>query len=417
MYKTLQKNFFGVKIFQDLSWYTLGQIIVQGVAFFSAVIVSRYLGPINLGLYSFVQNYVGTILTVIGGTDFYFTWKIAKSGNYYRDVVECFAYKLYLYIVLACIGVVSALVVLPSDVAFMVSIMLVPVFIQSLNAFSFYVLATNRAKLMATTQVLSAILLLGIKVGLVYLKAPLYAFVIVSSVDLILSGIIFTFYFMRFSEWREALKEYTFPPFIKVFSFMYSIRLSIIALIFWQLLQRIDQLILATFSNAYTLGIYSAAVKVAEVPNFLAGILSAALISRMAYVATNNDEDSKRKLKKIMLSYFVIGTGIALTIVLFAPLAVHVLYGIKFIDSVSVLRAYALSIPGMFMNYFFLGMYGAKERQHNQIGIFGTAVGINIVLVYVLTPVFGLVGTAYATVISYTVAALGFYSVLDKKGK
>lgn len=415
MYKALHKHFFGVKLFQEISWYTLGQIIVQVVAFFSAVIVTRYLGPINLGLYSFVQNYVGTILTVIGGADFYFTWKIAKSKNYIEDVLECFGYKLYLYITLACIGTFFAWLVLPNDIAGMISIMLIPVFIQSLNAFSFYVLATNRAKLMAVTQTLSAIALLIIKIGLVSLHAPLYMFVVVSALDLILSGIIFTVYFIRFNEWRSAFKVYTFPSFIKVYTFLYSIRFSIIALIFWQLLQRIDQLILATFSNAYTLGIYSAAVKVAEVPNFLAGILSAALISRLAYVATNYDEESKRKLSKIMSSYLVAGVAIAFSLVVLAPFAVHVLYGSKFADSVFVLRAYALSIPAMFMNYFFLGVYGAKERQKYQIGIFGAAVVVNVVLVYVLTPLFGLTGTAYATVVAYTVAAFGFYIVLDYK--
>lgn len=415
MLKNPLKNFFGIKIFQDISWYVVGQLIVQGTSFISAIIVSRYLGPTNLGLYSFVQNYVGTILTVIGGTDFYFTWKIARSKNYIQDVLECFGHKLYLYIVLTCIGVVSAWAVLPHDVAFMVSIMLLPVFIQSLNSFSFYILATNRAKLMATTQIISTLLLFFAKVALVFIKAPLYMFVVVSAVDLVLSGVIFLFYFIRFKEWRDAFKTFVFPPFIDVFSFMYSIRLSIFALIFWQLLQRVDQLILATFSNAYTLGIYSAAVKVAEVPNFLAGILSAALISRMAYVATNNDEDSKRKLRKIMISYLVTGTLIALILVIFAPIAIHILYGTKFTSSISVLQVYALSIPGMFMNYFFLGMYGAKDMQSNQIGVFGVAVIINIVLVYILTPVFGLIGTAYATVIAYTVAALGFYSILHKK--
>lgn len=415
MYTQLQKNIFGLKILKEISWYTIGQTIVQGVALFSAIIVSRYLGPVNLGLYSFVQNYVGTILTAIGGTDFYFTWKIARSDNYMRDVFECFGFKLYLYITLACIGIISAWIVLPHDLAIMVSIMLVPVFMQSLNSFSFYVLATNKAKLMALSQIVSSIVLLILKLVLVYCKAPLYMFVIVSAIDLVLIGVLFSLYFFRFPEWRKAFIEYSLPPFARIFSFLYTIRLSILAVICWQLLQRIDQLILATFSSAYTLGIYSAAVKVAEVPNFLAGILSAALVSRMAYVATNHDSESKRKLIKIMSSYFIIGTGIACAIALFAPIIIKLLYGAKFQDSVTVLRAYALSIPGMYMNYFFLGMYGARDKQHDQIGIFALAVITNVILVYVLTPIFGLTGTAYATVSAYSVAAIGSYILLRNK--
>jgi PST family polysaccharide transporter len=190
--------------------------------------------------------------------------------------------------------------------------------------------------------------------------------------------------------------------------------LSILAIIFWQFLLRADQLILATISNAYTLGIYSAAVKISEVPNFLAGVLSSALVSRMAYISVKHDNTSQEKLNKLMLYYLFVGSIITIGIIILAPLAVHILYGQKFNDSIPVLKVYALSIPGMFMNYFFLGIYGAKEKQLQQVAIFGLALVLNIVLIYVLTPVFGLKGTALATALAYTISAFGFYINLKK---
>jgi O-antigen/teichoic acid export membrane protein len=414
---TYIKNVAKLSIFRELSWYTFCQIFVQGAAFFSAVIVMRYLGPTNLGLYGFVQNYVATALTVVGGMDFYFTWKIAKSDNYFRDVQEYIGYKLYLYIFFSIIGISSAWIALPNDIAFMVSIMLIPVFLQSLNAFSFYAMATNRAKLVSTVLIISSTVLLVIKVSLVFLQAPLYSFVIVSALDLILNGIILTIYFMRFPEWKNLFSSLKVPSFLSSFNFLYSIRLSIVALVCWQLLQRIDQLILATFSNAYTLGIYGAAVKIAEVPNFLAGVLSAALISRIAHVAVQHDVDVtvKGNLKKMMLSYLIVGSAISLGIIIFAPLAIHILYGKEFIQSVPVLQAYALSIPGMFLNYFFLGMYGARDRQRYQVAIFLSALVINVILIYALTPVWGLVGTAIATAVAYSISAFSFYINLETK--
>ncbi len=402
-----------MSIFKDLSWYTLCQIFVQGAAFFSAIIVTRYLGPTNLGLYGFVQNYVSTAFTVIAGVDFYFTWKIAKSNDFFKDVQKCMGYKFVLYILFSVAGALGAWIVLPHDVALMVTIMILPIFLQSLNAFSFYAMATNRAKVVAITYIITSSVLLLLKVGLVYLQAPLYAFIIVATIDLVLSGIILTIYFTRMPEWRGIFSTIQLPSFVQSISFLYSIRLSIIALVCWQLLQRIDQLILPTFSNAYTLGIYVAAVKIAEVPNFLAGILSAALVSRMAYVAVNHDDQSRRRLKTMMFSYLGVGTAIALGIIMFAPLAIHILYGARFTESIPVLQAYALSIPGMYMNYFFLGMYGARDRQQYQVWIFGVAVLVNIIFIYFLTPIYGLVGTAFATAIAYSVSALGFFLSLD----
>lgn len=401
-------------VFKQLSWYTAAQIVVQVVAFLSAIVVSRYLGPTNLGLYSFVQNYVASFLTVIAGMDFYFVWKLAKSENYYKDVHVFVGHKLNIYLVIILAGISSAWIILPNDVAVMVTIIIAPVFLQSFTVFSLYTAVINRAKLLSVVQVITSVMLFLVKVFLVFLKAPLYAFVVVAAVDLVLGGVIFCCYYFRDQIWRDSF-SHKFPSFINSFSFLYTIRLSIIALASWQLLLRVDQLILATISNAYTLGIYSAAVKVAEVPNFLAGVLSTVLISRIAHVSLHSDSLSKDKLKKMMLVFLGTGSFIALGIIIFAPFAIHILYGVKFLDSVSVLRVYALSIPGMFMNYFFLGMYGARDKHYYQFVIFGTALVLNVVLVYILAPMFGLVGVALATSIAYTASAIGFYINIEEK--
>jgi O-antigen/teichoic acid export membrane protein len=405
---------FGTRIlqtsmFKQLSWYTAAQIIVQVVAFLSAIIVSRYLGPINLGLYSFVQNYVGSFLTIVAGMDFYFMWKLAKSEDKQKDVFTFIGHKLNIYIVIILAGIISAWVILPRDVAIMVSIVLLPVCIQSLSIFASYTAIIHRAKLLSLVQVTGSVLLFVLKVILVMSKAPLYMFVVVAAIDLILNGVIFFLYYLREKSWREVFMQNSFPSFFHSFTFLYGIRFSIIALACWQLLLRVDQLILATIGNAYMLGIYSAAVKVAEVPNFLAGVLSTVLISRIAQVSTNADALSQHSLKKMMLTFFGTGSAIAILIIIFAPLAIHILYGGKFLDSVPVLRVYALSIPGMFMNYLFLGMYGAKDKHMFQVMIFGLSLLINGLLVYILTPLFGLGGAALATAIAYSVSALGFY--------
>lgn len=403
-------------IFKDLSWYTLAQVFVQGTSFFSVIIVSRYLGPINLGLYSFVINYVGAFLTVIGGMDFYFTWKLAKSENPYEDFKIYLGHKFNIYIVISLVGLISAWYVLPKDVATLVSIILVTISFQSLNTFLIYAVINNRAKLVATVQMINAGLMLLLKVSLVFLKAPLIWFVVISALDLILAGLIFSTYFLRMPEWRKVFFSFRLPSFLSSFIFLYSIRLSIASLIFWQLLLRIDQLILATLSNAYTLGIYSAAVKISDVPNFLAGILSMALTSRIAGIATKDTNESRKNLRQIMFYYAGVGVVIALFFVIFAPLAVRVLYGSKFIESVPVLRMYALSIPSMFLISFFTSMYGSRDKYYQQVSIFFSALIINILLIYVLTPIYGITGTALATVIAYTLASITFYINLEIRG-
>ncbi|MFA5132119.1 MAG: oligosaccharide flippase family protein [Candidatus Paceibacterota bacterium] len=409
------KNLLLRPLFKELSWYTLAQVFIQGASFISVIIVSRYLGPTNLGLYSFVINYVGAFLTVISGMDFYFGWKLVRSQHQHEDFKVYLGHKFNIYIVLSLMGLISAWYVLPKDVATFVSIILVTISLQSLNTFSIYAIVNNRAKLVSIVQMLNAGIMLILKVSFVLLKAPLIWFIVISAFDLILAGLIFSTYFLKSSEWRKVFYSFRLPSLISSFIFLYSIRLSIASLIFWQLLLRIDQLILATVSNAYTLGIYSAAVRISDVPNFLAGVLSNALVSRIAYISTKDNDESKSNLKKIMFYYVGIGFFIFFIFLIFAPLAVKILYGSKFIESVPVLRVYSLSIPAMFLISFFINVYGVKDKYHHQVMIFGSSLIVNVVLIYMLTPIYGIVGTASATVIAYTFSALLFYFNLNKK--
>lgn len=240
-------------------------------------------------------------------------------------------------------------------------------------------------------------------------------FVIGAGVDLFLAGVIFSVYFFKsIPECRRAFFPFRTPKILSTLSFLFSIKLSIAALVFFQLLLRVDQLILATLSNAYTLGIYSAAVKISDIPNFLVGIISMALTSRISQISVKYDNESRKNLKYVMIYYIAVGIFISACIVVFAPLAVHVLYGTKFIDSVSVLRVYALSIPAIFLVSFFMSIYGARDKYKQQVIIFGSSLALNVFLIYVLTPFYGILGTAFATVVAYYFAAICLYAGAEK---
>lgn len=397
-------------LFRQLSWYTVGQIAIQLFSFLGVIVTSRYLGPTNVGLYSFVQNYLALFMTITIGMDFYFTWKVAKSDTKVKELVEYFGHKLNVTLVLTFIGVALAWLILPQDVALMATIMFVPLVFSSCTAFFLYAVATNKANTIALFQVGASVLLFITKIVLVFFGAPLIAFIIVNAVDTVLVVMLLGGLYLSKESILHSFKESTFPTLFKTMQFMYSVRMSLIAIALWQLILRVDQLVLATFSNAYTLGIYSAAVKIAEVPNFLAGVLYTALVSHVALFASKEDNHSKRRVQQVLLLYAFIGVVTALFLIFISPLAISLLYGEKFIEAVPVLQMYALSVPGMFVTLHYFGVYGAKEKHFLQAMIFLGGLLLNIALIYILSPLYGLSGAALATSITYTVIAAIFYS-------
>ncbi len=396
-------------IFKEISWYGAAQILGQLVAFLGVMVISRYFGPINLGLYSFVQNYVAVFLSLMSGMDFYYQWKIAKSENKQQDVIEYLSYKTTIGILSSIIGIVLGAIILPADVAFMTAIVLFPLWLHSLSAFSLYAFATQRAKLISVLQMVSTIVIFTLKVSLVFLKAPLVSFVIVSSIEMILSTTLIALYFLAMPEWRKALSTYRVFSILRSVSFVYSIRASVIAMALWQILLRADQLVLALVTNAYHLGIYVSAVKIAEVPNFLASTLYVALISRIAHMSSQDGDASRQRMRKVMFLYVGISCLLAAGIILCAPILVKILYGTKFLESIPVLRVYALSLPSMFLFFFFFSVYGMKNVFAYQSYVFAFAIIINALGIFFLTPLFGLLGTASATVAAYTISAMLLY--------
>jgi O-antigen/teichoic acid export membrane protein len=396
-------------IFKEISWYGAAQIFTQFFMFVGVMVISRYFGPINLGLYSFVQNYLAVFLSLMSGMDFYYQWKIAKSEDRHKDVIEYLSYKITVGITLSIAGALIAAAILPHDVALMTVILLAPLWLHAFSAFSLYAFATQQARLVSSIQMVSTIIIFILKMGLVVLSAPLISFVVVSSIEIILSTALIALYFLLMPEWRRALKTYTIFSVSKSFSFLYSIKSSVLAMALWQILLRADQLILALVTNAYHLGIYVSAVKIAEVPNFLASTLYVALVSRVAHMALHNDASSKHRLKKVMFLYAGVSVFIALGVIVFAPLLVKILYGEKFIESIPVLRVYVLSLPAMFLFFFFFSVYGMKNVFAYQSYVYAMAIGLNALGIIVLTPLFGLMGTAFATVLSYTAAVILFY--------
>lgn len=396
-------------IIKEFSWYALSNFTAQALSFISVLFVSRYLGPTNLGLYAFVQNYYITIFTILSGSDFYFSWALARSEQKIIDIKRFIVYRFHVAIILSVLGSIFAFIILPRDVAIMCLVMLAPAFLNSFIVLAFFALVQKKAKLVAGIQIFSALFMTLIKVFLVLIKAPLIYFILTAAFDVIIISLVYLLvYSFNKKLVREILSSHT-PKVLETFNFLFSIKASILVIFLWQLLLRADQLILAYITNAYTLGIYAAAVKVAEVPNVLAGILYLTMISRMVPLIKENSSHAHHNLRRVFHFYLIIGIFMSLGIIIFAPLAISIIYGAKFLESVPVLQVYALSIPGMYLTYFFFSLFGAIDKHRVQAIVFFVSVVLNILLVLILTPIYGLIGAASATAITYTLAGLGFY--------
>jgi PST family polysaccharide transporter len=190
---------------KEISMYGSSQIIIQGSSFLAITMVSRYLGPTNLGLYSFAQSYMSTSLVIIGGFDFFYSWQLAKSNDRHNVVKNYLLQKLSVMAIILTPAIVFAYISFPTDVFYLSLSTFIPIIFYPFTAFWTYAQIDKRAKLVSIAGSVAALLSLIIKVVLVYLHAPLIAFAFMAGFDLVIGSVLVAIVFLSTRYWRNLL--------------------------------------------------------------------------------------------------------------------------------------------------------------------------------------------------------------------
>ncbi|MDP4116158.1 MAG: oligosaccharide flippase family protein [Bacteroidota bacterium] len=184
------------------------------------------------------------------------------------------------------------------------------------------------------------------------------------------------------------------------------------------IVQVIDRPILAKLTDLKTVGIYQA--------NYKLGIFMMLFVNMFQFawqpffMQNAKEKDAKELFSKV-LTYFTISGGL---ILISLSLFIDNLVKIQIFGRAIIAPAYwgGLNIvPVVLLGYLFNGIYIVftagifiKEKSNYVPFIIGFAALLNIVVNFFAIPVFGIMGAAFATFISYFVMAAGFYFVTQK---
>lgn len=414
---SLYKNrFYDLKerpIFHQFSWNLMGTIITQLISFISVFVVFRYLGPAGIGLTTFMQNYLIGIFMIISGMDNHFYWNVLKyeGNNQIQYLLKYAKIRGLIGIALGSIGLLVSYLFFPKDIFILSLVTILPMIASAPFAiFATYLQIHKKAKLLAILGLIQALILFIIKMILVYIKAPLLYFVFINTLE-ILSYILFYYLiknkYFNIRDIIETKIDYTY------FKSIFIISIPSIIFIFCNyFIFRVDQIYLYITTNAETVGLYAGAVKIVELSNIFLGVLMSSVSPYIAHnYKSNNQLDTYSKNKeKLLLKVFILSAVImTLFVMLFTPYIINILYGNRFENSIPILFYYAITImPAFIMNYY-NGIYPARGKNLSISIIYILACIINIIFIYLLYPLLGVIGVAIATVIAYIFAAITLY--------
>ena len=389
------------RYFANTGWMFFGQMFGLCLSFFIGVWVVRYLGPENYGVLSYALAFAGIFSFIAGlGVDNILNRELVKFPEK-RDELMGTAFRLKLIggFIAFAITVISVFIINPSTlIKFLVMVYSFTFIFQSLNIVSTFFQSRVEAKKNVRAQVLSSSLTSILKIIMILSGLGVIWIMIAYTLDSLWLVIILLISYRRsslkFRKWKfsgETARQ--------ILSSSWLMMLTTASVLVYM---KIDQVIIRQLLDERAVGLYSAAIKLSEIWYFIPGIICVSLFPAIINSKKTNQELYYSRLKRLYILVLVLSLIIAIIVSALAKPIIYLLFGVDYLESISVLRIYAWSTIG-----FFLGMvssYYLLAENYMKIYFFSSffVAVLNIVLNVLLIPKFGINGAAIATVVSYS---------------
>ncbi len=390
------------RYFQNMGWIFFARVGNLIISFAATAYLARQLGPTNYGELSYAISFVAL---------FSFIAALGIEQVLYRDLVKypeqkdiymgsAMALRLGASVIAVMICVGSALWLSPKDVSFYL------IFLLSLG-FIFNSFQMINCEFQATVQSkYPSLLSLGITFTLNILKILVIVFgggIIYLALVLLLESIFYGLGFVYFrtkifgsiTQWK-ARKDVMIRILRDSWPLIFS---SAFALIY----ARIDQIMIKNMIDAGSVGVYDAAVRLSEVWYFIPSIIATSLFPAIINSRNISPEVYRSRIRRLMILLAALSLAIAIPATLLSDWIVHIIFGPAFLGAAAILQVYIWSNIFTSLNTV-SNLYMVAENFKKSL-FFSTFAGMaaNVVLNAYLIPIFGTLGAAYATLISYAI--------------
>lgn len=330
---------------------TIEKILRIVLGFFVGVLVARYLGPEQFGLFSYVQSFAGMFVAFsILGLDSIVVRELV-SGKYNLNTLLGTSFILKLLgsiFIMVVLWIVLYLIDTDSYTKALIFIISFGYVIQSFNVIDYYFQSKVTSKYVAYSNIIALVISNVIKIILITYNAPLEYFVGVILLDNIIVAVCFIYYYkqngLNISLWKvevnvakDLLRE-ALPIIISVLAFTISMK--------------IDQIIVKELLDEKSLGFYAVSLRMVEVFYFIPLILTQTFFPSVVSSYKTNRKMYDLKVKSLGLILILISLGISLILFFSSNYIILTFFGNAYQDSANLLLIHSMVL--IFVSYITL---------------------------------------------------------------
>lgn len=392
------------RIIHNTGWLFFDKALRMGVGFFVTVWVTRYLGPEKYGLFSYTAAFAG-LFTAIANLGLY--------GIVVRDIVRypestdeilgtAFLLKISGGVCALVLSVGIMFILRPGETLtlWLVGIAAIGLIFQSFEVFDFWFQSKLLSKRSVFANVPGFLLITIAKIVLILVHAPLVAFAWAGAFEILFGGLGLLAAYQLVSKRLGCLRASTTWA-RRLIKDCWPLIFSGLMLMVYN---RIDQVMLGQMLGNKSVGIYAVAVKLSEFWYIFPTLLLNSVLPSIVEAKKSGESFYYRRLQKVFDFMALVSYLFVVPLFIFSKKIIVLLYGNAYSEAGAVLAIYVLS--GIFVFLGHVRESWVTVENITRFSLYSTTVGAvtNIVLNYLLIPVYGNIGAAYATLIALFVA-------------
>lgn len=397
----IKNNEIASKFFNNTSWLVGDKIFTMIIGVFVTALITRYLGPENYGLFNYALSFVTlfTALSTLGLETITIKSIIDKEEKEGTILYTSLVLRVIGGIFLTLMASVVIRFVTPNDslLHMLVLIMSFTMVFKSLEVIEYWIQAYQKSKISSLIRMGVYISSSLFKIAFVLLNGNLVHLALIYMTDALIVGIaLIVAYFKKrtsYSKWNFNV-NYAKGVLSKSW---YMIITGLMITLYMQ----IDKIMLGSMlPNKEELGLYSAATQISSMWYF---IPMAIITSFKPVIMSKKKNDDNSYLKSVQLSYSIVawlGIAFGIFILLFSNIIIDILFGADYSQASNILTvsvwAGTFALLGSARGTWLI----CEGLQKYSIMYTGFGAIVNIMLNWVLIPVYGGFGAAVATLVA-----------------
>jgi O-antigen/teichoic acid export membrane protein len=402
------------KYFRNIGWAFAGRLFSLTMSFLVGALVARYLGPERYGTLNYALSFVILFVFISSfGVDNTLVREVLK----YKERTEIILNTAFVIKVLGAFLVVllatSFSIFVHNDFYTTVLIFIYSfhLFFISLNVTDSYFQSLVKYKYLFVAQFISTLAVSVLKLFLIFMGLGTGWFILALVFETAISSFVLLKIFSRYGQHLSFKLDKEVAR-----TMLHDAWPFILSSAFYLVYTKIDQVMIGKMMNTTSLGVYAAGVKLAEFWYFIPAIISGVVFPAIVSAKLANVQFYRNRIKKMFIFLITLSVFIAGLQVIFAKEIILLLFGPAYVGAVSVLKIYTWA--GVIVSVIILlQQYLIVENKTKIImyaSLFGALANIGLNLVFI--PKFGIVGSAWATLASYSIIPISIYFLAKKSG-